>query len=1018
MSSFDINCTVEGAAPDNLTHECGVTKNFTWTGNGTHEGLSFYLIRTQLSGLKSTNKYKIPKLLKLLKFTFTPLSPNVGLSNVIVRVKYNVDGVLKILNEYDLGAISTPTSIYHQLLMDSGTKDNAFILFDVITSNGTSGAINVELDCNPSLILAEFCRGFTSSTQYCSTCPQTITYFREKLPNLPITGLINKNLTDNTPFLVGPWYYDEYLQTEVNNDEIITLNVGEINKRTKYSYNITTHNFVNQGNCLGTPYGCGSSQITIPFSVSDYTESTPYIDGTPGVKPNGLKYAIKNVTVSTATQNRLVPITVECTDGAEDVSLLITDGLHGNEVGKVSFSYNSGNAPLYEICTPFDLIKVRYKKGLGAFFQIGPRDWNTSKTFYVVTTSGLVNLRLAVGQNKSYNSGSANVKVTIGCGDEIYGYDMGVHPYSSYDAYHNPTFITKLWSKLPISQWSGSTDNYSTKGNYIWADDLLSAPSLPYFYGDSVRTSPTNKVYEIGNLIDREYGIVINYVVEKWLIGGTSTNEIIWGPTNWKNLTGQVSPYFASTLVRAPDDTTDYVPANVHASMVGVGMLHKIIDNTSLLEPSVYSYLMGYTPSGTSEYLANNNFFTTYDFSKETHIPITGFEHLVNHVTRGYVTGSNIPNLNAYLKDNKDKWWVFGGLGLKVFTEWFGTIGVTTMNAAGQSLFWGSLVHTIGHAIWAILDFLGPIFIAALVVLALYYLFVPQTKTFIEKAKLFRKRFSNKPFLNSINSKISKKDDLTTFDTGIYSDGAYFYNIPSDSTTGIPTTRTLSYKYIDSIKTYTQVDILNDPTKVEYVIDQHKLFYLLYISGKPEKYVSNPTLYHSNSISLVGQAQSSTITGELNNPVKMSYSLPSGHIVSTVSQQDADNQAQAYFNTLTTAMDTNVVSTERKPSVTNIEVFFTHDLKLEQSPNYFLIWYENSDSLGITVNKKLYYDVDGKLSALNGYYRFYKTSNLLFYKVEYGVVTDIFSGTTSMTSQIHGGTYYLRGIDLDYTSVW
>jgi hypothetical protein len=1011
MSSFEINCTVEGAAPDNLSHECGVTKNRTWTGNGTHGGLSFYLIRTQLSNLKPSYTYKIPKVLKLLKFIFTPISPNIGSTNVKVRVKYNVDGVLTILDEYDLGNISIQTTKYHQLLMDLNTKDNGFIMMDIITSNGTSGSINVELDCDPSLISAEFCKGFTSPSQYCTTCPQTVTYYREKLPNSPVEGLINKNLVDNTPFLVGPWYYDPFLQTEINNNEVLTLNVGELNKRTKYSYNSSTHKFENIGNCFGDPYGCGG-QVTIPFYGTEYSESTPYIRGTPDVKPNGLKYAVKNIAVSTSTQNRLVPVTVECTDSAEDVSLIITDGLNGDEVGIVSFSYNQNNNSVYELSTPFDLIKVRYKLGEGAFIKIGPRNFNTSKTFYVVTTSGIVNLRLAVGQNKSYNTGTTNVKVTIGCGSEIYGYDMGVHPYSPYDSYNNPTFITKIWSTLPISQWSGSTNNYSIKGNYVWADNLLSAPCLPYFYGDSVRTSPTNKVYQVGNLIDREYGLIVNYIVTKYVLGGTSTNELIWGPTNWKNLTGRNAPYFGSTLVRQPGDNTDYVPANVQTSMVGVGTIYKIINNSDLLEPSVYSYLMGHTASGNSEYLANNDFFTTYNYGNETHIPITGYEHLVNQVTRGYVLGSNIPNLNKFLKDGKFKYWIFGGLGLKAFATWFGNLIINTGTA------FGAFIHTILHGIWVVLNFLGPIFIAILVVVALYLLIVPQTKTFIEKSKLLRKRFSNKPFLNSINSKITKKDDLLTFDSGTYSDGAYFYNIPSNSTTGIPTTRTLSYKYIDNIKTFTQVDILNDPSKREYVTDQHKLFYLIYISGKPEKYDTNPALYSSGALSVINLPQTSTIIGELNNPVKINYSIPEGHIVSTISQQDADNQVQEYLNSLTTLLYTNLESAEKKPGVTNIETYFTHELKLETTPNYFLLWYDNSDSLGITTNKKLYYDVDGRLSALNGYYRDYKKNNLVFYKVQYGVVTDIFSGTTSLTSQVNGGTYNLNGDDFDYTSAW
>jgi hypothetical protein len=1014
MSSFEINCTVEGAAPDNLSHECGVIKNKTWTGNGTHGGLSFYLIRTKLSDLKSTYTYKIPKALKLLKFIFTPISPNIGSTNVKVRVKYNVDGVLTILDEYDLGNISTQTIKYHQLLMDLNSKDNGFIMMDIITSNGTSGGISVELDCNPTLISAEFCKGFTSSTQHCSTCPQTVTYYREKLPNSPVEGLINNNISPNEPIFVGPWYIDPYLQTEINDNQVLTLNVGDINKRIKYTYNSSTHIFDIIGNCFGAIYGCGGGQVTIPFILSDYTENTPYIPNTPNIKTNGLKYGIKNITVSTSTKNRLVPVTVECTDSAEDVSLIITDGLNGNEVGKIAYSYNN-NVGAYNVATPFDLIKVRYKLGEGAFIKIGPRNWNTTKTFYVVVTGGLVNLRLAVGQNRAFNGGTTNVKVTIGCGTEIYGYDMGVHAYSAYDAYYNPTFITKIWSKLPISQWSGSTNNYTVKGNYIWADETLITPALPFFYGDSVRTSPTNKVYEVGNLINREYGIILNYLIEKWLIGGVKTKEIIWGPTNWKNQTGQVSPWISNyingtTLVRQPGDTTDYVPANVQTSMEGVGTLHKIINSVDLLEPSVYSYLMGYTASGTNEYLANNNFFTSYDYNNETHTPVTGFEHLTKHVTRGYVVGSNIPDLSKYLQDGKYNYWILGGYALPTIAAWWGGVELFVI---------GTTAHTVlGYSTWAILNFLGPIAFGIAVLYTLYILLVPQTKTLIEKSKLFRKRFSNKPYLNSTNSKISKKDDLSTFDTGTYSDGAYFYGIPSNSTTGIPTTRSLSYKYVNNIKTFTQVDILNDVTKKEYITDTHRLFYLIYISGRPEKYGSNPTLYSSNSISLIGQTQTSNLIGELNNSVPMSYTLPEGHFTSTISQEDANNQAQAYFDSLTTSLDNNVESSERKPGVTNIETYFTHELKLETAPNYFLLWYDNSDSLGVTTNKKLYYDVDGKLSALNGYYRDYKKNNLVFYKVQYGIVTDIFSGTTSLTSQLNGGTYYLSGVDLDHTSAW
>jgi hypothetical protein len=1011
MSSFEINCTVAGEAPDNLSHECGVTKSLTWSGNGTHSGLSFYLLRSQLSDLKLTYVFKIPKVLKLLKFIFTPISPNIGSTKVKVRVKYKVDGVLRILDEYDLGNISTQTIKYHQFLMDANIEDNGFIMLDVITSDGTSGAINVELDCNPSLIFAEFCRGFTSSTQHCSTCPQIVTYYREKLPNSPIVGLVNKNITDYTPFTVGPWYVDPYLQTEINSNETLTLSIGDLNNRTKYSYNSTTHKFEYLGNCFGDGYGCGTGELTIPFNLSDYTESTPFIPGTEGIKPNGLKYAIKNVLAGTATQNRIVPVTVTATDSAEDVSLLITDGLYGGQIGEVSYSYNSGNSGAYNVVTPYSLIKVRYKLGEGAFIKIGPRNFNTSKTFYVVTKSGMVNLRLAVGQNKSFNGGTTNVKVTIGCGNEIYGYDMGVNPYSPYDAYHNPTFVTKIWSKLPISQWSGSTNNYSVKGNYIWMDDLLATPALPYFYGDSVRTSPTNKVYQVGNLLKRDFGVQVNYVVTKWLFGPRHTNEVIDGPEN-KAMTN-----FREFFTNPPADYTfdirrRYVPADVQPTMVGVGTLNKIINGADLLQPSVYSYLLGWSGLTSNEYDVNNNTFTTYDFGNERHIPATGFEHCVNYMTRGYVGGSNIPDLKKYMPDNKFKLWAGGG-GLAANYFETHTLGLftdatnTALISNGLSGVWNKIAVTLIRFIWPLLVFA-----------ALVYLIIPQQKLFVQKPKYFRKRYSNRPFLNDDDSVIKLYDDLTGIISGYYSDGGYIYFVPNESTTGLSTIRKLSYKYVDGIKTYNEVDILSDVTKREYITDVHRLFFLSYVFGFPEKYSTNPTLYSSSAISLIGNGQSSTITGELNNPVPISYSLPDGYIVSMVSQEDADNQAQGYLTSLTGLTGSYTISAEKKPGVINAETYFTHELKLEISPNYFSLWYDNSDSLGITINKKLYYDVDGKLSALNGYYRDYKKNNLVFYKVQYGIVTDIFSGTNSLTSQLNGGTYYLNGDDFDYTSAW
>ena len=554
-SSFDINCTVEGAAPDNLNHECGESKYISWTGNGTHSGLSFYLIHSQLSNLTPSFNLTKPKSTKLLKFTFTSNSS----TSAKVRVKYNIDGILTVRDQYDLISVTTGTTTYHELLIDTDIKSNVFIILDVISNNGSAGSINVTLDCDPQIISADFCYGFTNTNQYCQECPQTVTFYREKSSNSNVTGLTNTNIENFSPYSDGPWFVDPHLQTEVGETTIYTYKVGDNINRTYYSYSRTTHKFNLEGSCLGLKYSCGNNFITQTNIVSNYKDTNPYLPNTSNVKLNGLIYSIKEFIFELPTKNRIVPITVTTSGSKKDFGFIITDAINGERVGNVS--YGAGyNEPFYTPSLEFNLFR-------------------NQTTQYYTTTTGYVRVRVAIGQNKGFNGSPVTCSVKVGCGQEIYGYEMGVHPYSPYDAKNNPKVITTLWSTTPISSWVGATLSglSLSKGTFVFNDAILSNMALPWFYS-TYDTAINQNTYQIGGTINRSYGIKIDKKVTKHgIFGSTNVSDVVSGPKDWTNVVHGVP----------------YVPACIEPSVVGIGAVNKILTNSDIKKPSVYSYLLG-----------------------------------------------------------------------------------------------------------------------------------------------------------------------------------------------------------------------------------------------------------------------------------------------------------------------------------------------------------------------------------------------------------------------------------------
>jgi hypothetical protein len=216
---------------------------------------------------------------------------------------------------------------------------------------------------------------------------------------------------------------------------------------------------------------------------------------------------------------------------------------------------------------------------------------------------------------------------------------------------------------------------------------------------------------------------------------------------------------------------------------------------------------------------------------------------------------------------------------------------------------------------------------------------------------------------------------------------------------------------------------INDPTYTNAPILTTlfaDLFMLFYIAGKPEQY-STGTSYGSSAVNY-SITQSSLIIGELNNPIPINITIPDGFIVSDISETDANNKLQEYISSITGYTEESQYSYQDKPGNKEISTYFTHELKIENKPNTFNLFYNDANGTGIVQGKKLYYDVDGDSSVLNGYYSVDGGTNYRkFYKTTAGIVTDIItlvnSGDSTATSE-DSGTVNIITTGLTYTSGW
>ena len=190
----------------------------------------------------------------------------------------------------------------------------------------------------------------------------------------------------------------------------------------------------------------------------------------------------------------------------------------------------------------------------------------------------------------------------------------------------------------------------------------------------------------------------------------------------------------------------------------------------------------------------------------------------------------------------------------------------------------------------------------------------------------------------------------------------------------------LIFKIVNGVKTFSVAP--DDPT---LVVELPKLLFLPYISGRPVSFYTGNESYFNANITFNLLTPSERI-GKLNNPLFIQYSLPEGYFGSNESQQDADDQALSFISGFTGNTYDYILSFEDKPGTTNGQLIFTNELKLENNPRIVDFAYDNSNNLGITIGKELFYDLDGFNSLLDGYYA---ESGDTYYRTFYYILFDI-----------------------------
>lgn len=615
-----------------------------------------------------------------------------------------------------------------------------------------------------------------------------------------------------------------------------------------------------------------------------------------------------------------------------------------------------------------------------------------TKKIYVIVNgdqtkkTNLIQIHTSVGTSSSRASAAGStITCDYTCGNPLYSYLTGVHTYSPYDAINSPKLTTYLYSVTPIGSWTTDTK--------VWADSSFGVPAFPYYYGYG------SYVYKIGGELNREYGIKKTVTVKQTLwnsIRGKKPEikETVLGPQKWSN------------------SGTDSTDACVNVLMTDIGKVKETITAASLVQPLKYKYYMGYNASSANS--ANNNYFKKYVIPQQAFYPITGETHATVKLAQGFIDGFDTDtNLGAQsaLALASGVPIIAGAFAGAILKTFFVACVVCPggFNAAAAS------------ALGAIL---GPIFIVlgALALIAALFVWNSSTTYSESGCASFLHHYTTTPYIE-LSSALSRTSDLTTNNNGYYSDGVYHYQ----QSGGLISSKNLSsitggLVKEDPLQLGSQISLQADsPTLVQAT---NKLLLLPYTSGKPIPYCGegNPIYYSEEK----NETLTLTECAELViNPGTINITLDASSSFSCISLSDANNKALPHWNkikSLVTGSKYNYSTVLTGSGLGVLESQFTHELKIEDTPNNVSLYFNNTASNGLVIGKKVFFDIEGRYEALDGYY---STSSIspykTFYQTSNGAVVDIYTISTSGSNTAinsSSSSFNLVTSSLNHTSDW
>jgi hypothetical protein len=730
--------------------------------------------------------------------------------------------------------------------------------------------------------------------------------------------------------------------------------------------------------------------MPLPFSSSfSFSTAADYKSSLPAYVPKTDTNVTKNY-IGKVYNNKSKTIKLSTTDyGYVTFDVLYTGSA---EIAAITFESNIGEI---SVGSNIDDLFVPFSDGKPvAGYDVKLISGVTQRLYVIVNgdqtnKTNLLKIHTSIGVISRSSGLSSSITVSYDCYTPLYKYNMGLHVYSAWDSINSPKLTTNLYSRIPITSWSTDTK--------VWAKSSFDHPAYPYYYG----YSSTGKVYKVGGELDRAYGIKKRKTVYQtaWRIlfgNAPIVTDYVYGPQKWPSLS-----------------VTDGTDGCVNVFMSGIGLVKEVITASTIIQPQKYKYYMGYHAS--SRQNSNDNHFQKYVETQENFYAVTGETHAGLKMSDGFVKGFDT-DLSLGLQAA-----IAIGAGISIVAGFFAGPILASFVVTGGCFIEG--VTFTYSAAAALAGTLGPLaIILGIIVLIVALIVFNSSKDYNENAcPSFLHHYTTTPYIE-IGSVLSRNVLLTTNNNGYYSDGVYFYQ----QSGGIISSKTLSSSpkallTENPLKLSFQNSLQADsPVLVERI---NKLLLLPYTSGKPIPYCGegNPIYYSEVFNETIALSECAELT---TNPGYISLTLEASSSVSCISGVDANNKALVTWNKAkaNAVAKYSYSSTLSGSSLGSLQSVFTHELKVETNPNYVNTFYNNTNGAGLTIGKKLFYDIEGRYEVANGYYTISGTSPYrTFYQTVNGAVTNIYtmasSGSTTVTDSA-SNTFSLVTTDLDHTSDW